>query len=58
MKLHLEVIPNPFNESGYVIVIYKKVFGLSFEIGRVLDTLGLDRFMEAYRVFNGREYKL
>lgn len=55
MKLYKEVVPNPFNDSGCVIIIYKKVFGFSFELGRVLDEASLGRFLEAYAKHDGKE---
>lgn len=54
MKLYTEVIPNPFNDSGYVIIIYKQILFLSFELGRVLDEVGLQKFLEAYHKHQGK----
>lgn len=54
--IYTEVIPNPYNESGYVIVVYKKLFGFfTTEIGRCVNEEQLHNFMRMYESRNGKE---
>lgn len=57
-KLYLKVIPNPFNDSGYVICICKGYKYLNIEVGRVTDRDTLDKFLKAYQEVDGQELEL
>ena len=56
MKLKISIIPNAFNESACVFIVYKVVYGFSFELGRVLSEDQLDMFLETYKRLDGGEY--
>ena len=55
-RTRIEVIPNAFNESGCVFVIYRKTWFPWFweELGRCITTEQLRSFAMQYEIRNGR----
>lgn len=55
MTLTIEVWPNPYNESGSVFIVYKKLFWkFKTELGRVVTEDQLLSFIKLHSRYDGQ----